>query len=982
MTTRIERRPHQIDALTELHRVYSTTDRAQLHWTCGAGKTLVGRWLAEDVAASTVLVVLPSLALVAQTLAEWQTAAGWLFDPLVVCSDPTAADGWRVDPEWWADRRVTVTTDTAPVARFLSGGSTGRARVVFSTYHSLPVVARAARQTRTVLDLVICDEAHRLAGEPDARFRLALDDRRIPARRRLFMTATPVVTRIDADTPWTVLSMDDTATFGPVAHRYSLQQAIADDRSCDYRVVVLDASGGADGLTWEQRAMAALATAASQYGLTRIISFHARVARARAAAAAADGTVLPDGRTIRAVAVAGTDPTAQRTQALQQLADSPADTVAVVSNARCLAEGLDIPAVDAVEYADPKDSATEIVQGAGRAMRPAPGKTHGTIIIPVAVPTETDDDTYLSTGPFATVWAVLRALRDLDSRMAVELDRLYHRPVSTGHREPRGSTGRVLPAVTFDLPDHIDVNHLLTRIVTAQANGTDQAWDEMFALLRQWATDHGHTAIPGPTIINGRHVGRFALQQRAAYQAGALRPDRATRLETIPFWGWTADAAHWSVDYAAVHTAAAGGLRLADPDWAGTPLPGRRGKGRRRTRGEWCAEQAAARRNGELDDRHASLCEQIPGWTWTPLTPADTELVDILADWVATHGDANVPAGTRWGGLPLGDVLDQLRRRRAAGRLPQPLTDAVTVVTPRAGPGVLDWHTVNVRWDINYAALRQYATRTGGCDIPEGWVETLQPDGVDVALYDWSVRQRFNHRHDPGAYPTDRADRLEQIPGWTWEKERKTVNVGVGVRQHGTWLAYMAGCPCPECVTAAKTTGSALIDVGPARGHLRVLTAQVGRRAAPAAAAITGLNKKTIDGVIGTGTKDNRGRVHPEVAAAVLQLTAEGMRTWIEANPSPRDDIPAGPLLAIVNDMIGRGWSKAWISRELGNTGAKSLQIGRSPGGGQYLRRETADAIRRLDERLGRRRPPFRRQTTALPPLDAILAAEQATQAS
>lgn len=224
MTTTPTPRPHQVAALTDLTAALAVHDRTQLVMACGTGKTLVGRWHAQASDANQVLVLLPSLALVAQTLREWRRAtgqlnAGWRFEALVVCSDPTTAAGVAertaeddktdVDANTWSAVGAEVTTDPRRAARFLRNHRPNRPQVVFSTYHSSPVIAQAQAATDVAFDLAICDEAHRLAGSPSAAFATVLDARRIVARKRLFMTATP---KDRGET-----SMDDPRTFGPVA---------------------------------------------------------------------------------------------------------------------------------------------------------------------------------------------------------------------------------------------------------------------------------------------------------------------------------------------------------------------------------------------------------------------------------------------------------------------------------------------------------------------------------------------------------------------------------------------------------------------------------------------------------------------------------------------------------------------------------------------------------------------------------------------
>jgi superfamily II DNA or RNA helicase len=969
MTTTLTRFPEQQEALTAIRGVYDRgVDRVQLRWACGTGKTLVGRWAAQDLDARSVLVAAPSLALLAQLLAEWQAAGGWPFDPLIVCSDPTTADAWRIDGEFWTERHAEVTTDPDTVVRFLVNRRAGRARVVFSTYHSLPVIRRALAHVSGQFALAVADEAHVLAGQPDPRFRLFLDDQHIPARRRLFMTATPIVTAADPDQPWRLLSMDDKAQFGPtVEPQIDVATAIAAGRLADYRVLVLDANPAAARLDGDQRVPAVL-TAAARHGLSRVISFHGRVSKARAFVHAVHGLRLPDGRTIHAELITGGDPTDQRNRVLRRLADGRPGELTVVANARCLAQGVNVPAVDGVIFGDPKESDVDITQAVGRALRTAPGKERGLVILPVTLADgHTGDDT-LAAGPFAGVWTVLRALRAVDARLAVELDGYRSRQTESGRRGIQYGDGSILDS---DLPITVDFAKIVARFV--DLDNADRDWDDMAGLLEAWALEHGHTAIPQTTMVNGQPVGRWTHVQRGSYHRGELAAVRVARLERIPHWrGWNFDDGMWDLDRA---TVLAFGIRsrfdVNNPDHADTPLPHRTALSLRLTAGVWAARQRVDWRAGRLTAEQVQLCEEIPGWTWHPASPADEEAVDDLAAWVTEHRTA--------AGVPDSPGLASIRRRRVTGGLPRAVVDEITVVTPsRSGLGDgFDWRNSEVRWALNLEALRQYLARAGAiAGMPEHWRETL-PDGHVVRLADWCGRTRWLHRR--GSVPAGRVAQLDAIPGWQWEvRPAEPIDLGPA-REHGTRRGYSAGCGCGPCVDADVATvsepGAApLVPVTRARGHVRILEGQIGRRARTALQGVTGLDDKTVYGISSRSMTNARARVRREVEAAVLAVTADQLRAWIEANPSPRDDIPAAETLARVQHLVDLGYGKAWISREMSGSGGRvSLQIGRGPGGGKYVRRETAEAVARLYERVGGRpAPPRADRTRVLPPLAEI----------
>ena len=182
---------------------------------CGTGKTLTSLFVRENLAAERTLVLVPSLSLMKQTMHVWTASAKVPFDKLPVCSDQTV--GRSNDDAAVAhtsELGLPVTTDPRAIAAFLRRRS--GPRVVFATYQSSPQIASAFALGRVpAFDLVVADEAHRIAGPQSSDFATVLDNTQIRARKRLFMTATPRyftgrVTQAAQGVDLEVASMDDT----------------------------------------------------------------------------------------------------------------------------------------------------------------------------------------------------------------------------------------------------------------------------------------------------------------------------------------------------------------------------------------------------------------------------------------------------------------------------------------------------------------------------------------------------------------------------------------------------------------------------------------------------------------------------------------------------------------------------------------------------------------------------------------------------
>ena len=469
-------RPDQQRAIADVVRGFKSQDRGQLIRACGTGKTLIGLRVAEAMNSPRTLVVVPSLSLVSQILSDWAKDGLHPFRFLPVCSDETIGGEDHLVSHV-SELGVPATTSPSEIAEFLRGS--GR-RVVFSTYQSTPTIALAFKKNKLEpFDLVIADEAHRCAGMASGAFATILDSQQIRARKRLFMTATPRIaseaSKTRADTMGLELvSMDDRKVFGPVFHELKFSDAIRLKLLTDYRVeiigvddpmyrqyaeqgvfVTMDGETVTDARTLTSHI--AVAKAVKKYDLRRIITFHGRVSRAREFADQFPQFIrwmpkadIPSGQ-IWTELISGDMPSSQRNVILDRLRGVEPPARGIVTNARCLGEGIDVRALDGVAFIDPKESQVDIIQAVGRAIRKADRKQHGIIILPVYISSDEDEETVLEDSSFKQVWRVLRALRSHDDQLADELDNL---------RANLGKRGKVrahLPAkITIDLPTRLN----------------------------------------------------------------------------------------------------------------------------------------------------------------------------------------------------------------------------------------------------------------------------------------------------------------------------------------------------------------------------------------------------------------------------------------------------------------------------------------------------------------------------------------------
>ena len=406
---------HQLEAINAVMQGFEKADRGQLIMACGTGKTLTALFIREKLAAKRTLVLVPSLMLLKQTLREWRANKQVDFDFLPVCSDESVSNDSDAAMSSTIDLGYPPTTDAEKIAVFLRDDSAPR--VVFSTYQSSPEIAKAFTLDQVPgFDLAIVDEAHRTAGPVSSAFATILRGEKIRAARRLFMTATPRtftarILQTAGEVDFEHASMGDETKFGKVFHRLTFREAIKRDLLTDYQVAII----GVDNATyrdWADKAwfvttdgvevtdarklagQIGVVKAMRDYDLRRTITFHNRVQKAKEFADSLPQVIawMPaDQRPTRQLwskHVSGEMSTGKRHQLLAHLSGLDEGERGLLANARCLAEGVDVPTLDGIAFIDPKRSEIDIAQAVGRAIRRADNKAIGTIVIPVFIDTD------------------------------------------------------------------------------------------------------------------------------------------------------------------------------------------------------------------------------------------------------------------------------------------------------------------------------------------------------------------------------------------------------------------------------------------------------------------------------------------------------------------------------------------------------------------------------------------------------------------
>ena len=519
--------PHQKEALQRVTAGLRDADRGQMIMACGTGKTITALRIAERMCSGKsglVLYAVPSISLMQQSIRAWSEQRKTEHAYVGVCSDPKVGHGETADIPI-LEMEIGVTTDEGRIAESLGKRrNSGVMTVVFSTYQSMDAVVNAQKKAGSTFDLVICDEAHRTTGvEGDDRsaFMMVHDD--IRARKRVYMTATPRVYRHAAaakarEKDYTLYSMDDHDRFGKELYRLGFSEAIDKKLLSDYRVLVLGVSEKYAAGVMQKMIQSAgeagdinLTDTARMVGIYKAfqnpgeddapnvqtaIVYTNRIRDSRNFAATFERLDLDPKNPFHCDAqhVDGTQNASVRAGALQWLRDSPSnpDECRILTNARCLSEGVDVPALDSICFTNPRTSEVDIIQAVGRVMRRAECKKYGYVIVPIAIPEDSDPARILDNKEaFNTVWGVLRALRSHDEQMDIDVNTADVRKrlpgkiswIGVGHDGKRRDVDKpvAIPLADMDIPS----DAIFSKIV-------DEVGDRQY--FERWAKDVANIA--------------------------------------------------------------------------------------------------------------------------------------------------------------------------------------------------------------------------------------------------------------------------------------------------------------------------------------------------------------------------------------------------------------------------------------------------------------------------------------------------------
>ncbi len=534
--------------------------------------------------------------------------------------------------------------------------------------------------------------------------------------------------------------MDKPKIYGPVVHTLSFAEAARRGIICDYKVVISVVTSAmvndhllqhgkviVDGDTVKARQVAlqiALQKAVEKYGVSRIFTFHGSVAAARSFISE-DGegirNHLPDFTTLH---VSGEMRTSLREDHMKVFRQADK---AVMSNARCLTEGVDVPAVDMVAFISPRKSKVDIVQATGRAMRKSPGKQFGYVMVPLFVEqtaNESIEEALHRTG-FSDIWDLLGAMKEQDDVLTDIIRQMREDKGRTGGYDENRFSERVEvlgPSVSLDT--------IRGSITTECLESLSSSWDERFGELLAFTAREGNCQVSGKYLTkDGYRLGQWVVVQRGIKDS--LSAERKERLESLNGWVWDSLDAKWEANFYELQ------MYKAEHGDVNVPIKWHS------SLGSWASVQRRSKKKGQLSTERKSRLDEL-GFEWDKLDSLWDDKCNELLAYYAEHGNVDLPQKHPSG---LGAWLSQQKLYANNGKLQANRFEKLNSI-----PNLFENKKPKTDWDERFNELVVYKAEHGNLDVPRSW-----PTGLGT----WVGNQKSFLRD--GKLPAVRSDKLYLI---------------------------------------------------------------------------------------------------------------------------------------------------------------------------------------------------------------------------
>ena len=553
-----EPRPYQRKILKLINQGFKKNNKGKVFLPCGTGKTLIALWTNENIKSNLTIVFVPSISLISQTVTEWSQNSTQQFNFICICSDKTVVNKDELN-ESVIDTFLPSTTNKEDIKNFLK--IKGK-KVIFCTYQSSLVLSKALKDN--YIDLIICDEAHRCAGMHDSFYTIPLKDKYFKSKFKIFFTATKKIYSDKIKKSFkanNLISYDmESEVFGNLFYEMKFSEAIKMKLLSDYDVVILGFKDPKNLKLFSERKLVKLdkknktdvgtltahlsiIKSIKKYSLRKVITFHSKVENAKSFALDFPKICswLPEKDLldirIWSKHINGMQKSHVREDLLQILGGRKMNEFSMITNARCLSEGIDVPSVNGIVYVEPKQSHIDIIQSVGRAIRKNNNNKKSKIIIPINISNSNDPDIEFQNTSYEKVWNVLKALKSHDDDLKEEIDDFRS---NLGQKK----TNIKFKKIIFDLPEEINKSFVDSFKVKLIKQTSDNFY-EFVTEVKNYEKKNGDCCVPQKYMSNNIKVGKLVAYYRGKGSKKRLSAEKYSTLDNINGWVWNEIDARW-----------------------------------------------------------------------------------------------------------------------------------------------------------------------------------------------------------------------------------------------------------------------------------------------------------------------------------------------------------------------------------------------------------------------------------------------------
>jgi superfamily II DNA or RNA helicase len=541
---------YQKDAIGKILKELKIKDRATTIMACGTGKTLVGLWTYEALRPKISVVFVPSIGLIKQIRADWLEQLKFNVKTISICSSKDRSsreDEIQLDQK---DLDFEITTNLKKIKKFVNQKSTDP-KIIFCTYQSSLLLGKIFKDRS--IDFGIFDEAHRtaslkrLSSKNYSAFNFALSNQNIKIKKRLFMTATRRLSTFkkfnkEGDTQQ-VMTMDNEKVYGDICYNLSFLKAArlnviarvkiittfitSDEAEYEKRKISRTIIKGKNITTEQVAYQLAIKNAVEKNNINKIFSFHSRVHDAKNFTARGPEGIINHLDGFYSNHIEGKTKTKNRENIIHKF---KAFDRGILSNARCLVEGVDVPAVEMVAFITPKQSEIDIVQAIGRALRKRKTtKKYGYVLVPIFIEKKKNETTAtaLKRSNFEKLALVLKALKEHDDEIAQLID-----DINISSSRGKGfseRTNKKIKELVEGIHPTISKSILLDIIKSKIVKSLRTHWDEMIGRLLDYKEKYKNCNVP-LKWKNDLELGKWVHGVRLRYRAFALEKNFKGRI--------------------------------------------------------------------------------------------------------------------------------------------------------------------------------------------------------------------------------------------------------------------------------------------------------------------------------------------------------------------------------------------------------------------------------------------------------------------